>query len=124
MRGLLDQELRGLIADYGLSAVVEVLVDRCGPDLVQQALTAVLPPRRRGRPVKTETRNAKIARFLLERQRNGEKASITEAVRAIMPQGTPKDTIKRLVKEFDGFSWDDPKRGWDRGKWYPGDDDK
>jgi hypothetical protein len=117
---------------------VAQLVERYGHGEVQKSLTALAAPRRRqGRPT---DRNAAITRFLIARQREIDQRALEairagkaktkeevaklrrpppliEAVRAVMP-GASKNAIKQAVKRFDGFSFDDPKRGFGRGKFY------
>jgi hypothetical protein len=121
---------------------MEALVERYGLDAADAALKTVR--RRRstgpGRPqADDEEFKIKIGRWMIDRQRElAEKAvtagadpthkdvlawkrgpTITEAARAVMPVGTPENTIKRLVKKFDYFCWNDPKRGFDAAKWLP-----
>jgi hypothetical protein len=89
------------------------LVNRYGRSIVAAALAATPDPRPRGRPNVTCGRNLTIYRTLVRRP----DMTITEAVREVMP-GAEQETVKAAVKKFDGFSFDDPRRGFDRGQFY------
>jgi hypothetical protein len=119
-------------------ALLKALVKRNGHAEAQKSLKALAAPRRRrGRPT---NRNADIVQFLIDRQREIDQRAleairtgkaktkeevaemrrpppITEAVRAVMPRAS-EAAIKQAVKRFDAFCFDDPKRGFGRGRFY------
>ena len=91
-------------------------------------------------PGRPSVRNATIADWLIKRQREIDQKALEairagkaktkeeveklrrpplliEAVKAVMP-GASKEELKKARSRFDGFSFDDPARGFGRGKWY------
>jgi hypothetical protein len=101
--------------DPALVRVLTRLLKRFHRDIIKAALDDIPDP-----PPKQSANNLKIYREVIRRRRAGEPATLTDAAREVMKtrRGTPKDTVETVVKRFDGFSFDDPKRGFDKGKFY------